>query len=126
MRWRIPFAWLISLALGLWPAVGAQAQDAWASQPDELVLGVLAPRTREAMEPGMRLLAEHLSRTLKRPVKLRLLDQEAMERALQMHLLDLVLTNPSHYQVLRSSNAMTGALATVVRREGGRPSVLEA
>ena len=120
MAWRVPMVWLLSLALGLWPATGAQSQDVWASQPDELVLGVMTPRTRQAMEPGMRLLAEHLSRALKQPVKLRLLDQEAMESALQMHRLDLVLTNPSHYQVLRSTNAMTGALATVVRREDGR------
>lgn len=88
---------------------------------DALTLGVLAARPKPVMEARFRPLADYLSTQLKGvPVKLEILDSGELEQALAQHRLDLVLTNPSSYLVLRSQNSLSGALATMVSLHAGQ------
>lgn len=55
-------------------------------------------------------------------VRLEILDQDAIEEALDEGRLDLLFTNPSHYVQVRSENPLTGALATLISLEDGQPT----
>lgn len=85
-----------------------------------LNLGVFAFRPPEILEPRYQPLADHLSRQLDGArVRLLVLSQDEMERALAENRLDLLFTNPSHYVLLRARNQLTGALATLISLESG-------
>lgn len=86
-----------------------------------LTLGVFAYRPAELMQQHYQPLAEYLDEALGEELKLelRILDYQQMEEALRHNQLDFVLTNPSHYLILRSQTTMTGVLATLVRNEQG-------
>ncbi|ATG74056.1 hypothetical protein AN401_09480 [Zobellella denitrificans] len=87
---------------------------------DILTLGVFAYRDKPVMEAQLQPLVDYLSQQLEDGrVVLKALDQEEMEAELARNGLDLVFTNPSHYLILRSQNALTGALATRISRERG-------
>ncbi|MCW8977571.1 MAG: diguanylate cyclase, partial [Marinobacter sp.] len=51
-------------------------------------------------------------------VRLEVLNQENMSRAIAANRLDFFLTNPSHFLLIRSERSLTGVLATLVRRSG--------
>ncbi|AEY01761.1 hypothetical protein GU3_10025 [Oceanimonas sp. GK1] len=86
-----------------------------------LTLGVFAYRPKPVMMAMYQPLADYLSAQLPDGrVQLRVLDQDEMETELSRNGLDLVFTNPSHYLLLRSQNALTGVLATQISREQGR------
>jgi len=91
---------------------------ALASARETLTLGVFAYRpdniVRERFEP----LARYLSRKLGAEVKLQVLSQDNMNRAVAANELDFFLTNPSHFLLIRSERSLTGVLATLVRRSG--------
>jgi PAS domain S-box-containing protein len=85
-----------------------------------LTLGVLAfrslPETLERWQP----LADYLSRSLgDRPVELIAGGYPDLEQIISRNELDFVLTNPSHFIELRSSNYLSGALATMIVEEQG-------
>lgn len=88
----------------------------------QLILGVFANRSpalmREQYEPLVQYLDEALGEDVR--LQLRILNTHEMEAALRHNQLDFVLTNPSHYLVLRSQTSMTGVLATLVRRSNGQ------
>jgi PAS domain S-box-containing protein len=106
------FLMLVLFATGLLPAL--------ASAEQVLALGVFAYRPKEILEQRYRPLADYLSAALPGVrVELQLLDHDEMEKALDRHALDLLFTNPSHYLIVRSRNALTGALATQVSLESG-------
>ncbi|WP_374674878.1 EAL domain-containing protein [Ideonella sp.] len=85
-----------------------------------LTLAVVAYRPKDVIEQRYRPLAAHLSAQLDgEPVQLRVLDQAQMEQALAAGQVDLLITNPSHYTLLRTRNPLTGALATLVSMEDG-------
>jgi len=87
---------------------------------ETLTLGMFAYRTKALMEAHYRPLADYLGAQLKGTrVEILFLDQAELEDAIAHNRLDLVFTNPSHYLVLRSRNSLTGALATVIRIQGG-------
>lgn len=92
------------------------------SAENTMTLGVFAYRPVELMEMHYRPLAEYLDESLgdELSLQMRILDYREMEEALRYNQLDFVLTNPSHYLILRSHTAMTGVLATLVRNEKGR------
>ncbi len=96
------------------------------SRADEgvtLNLGVFAFRPPEILQPRYQPLADHLSRQLDGArVRLLVLSQDEMERALTEKRLDLLFTNPSHYVLLRGRNQLTGALATLISMESGQPT----
>lgn len=98
-------------------------QSCWAlaNHHGSLSLGVFAYRPKavltERFEPLVRYLEEALEGTR---ITLHVLDQHEIEEALVNNQLDLLLTNPSHYTILRSQNTLSGALATLISIESGR------
>lgn len=85
-------------------------------------LGILALRPKPQMQAAWQPLAEHLTRKLPGyRVQLQLLDHKEMLTALQQHQVDFVLTNPSHYIILRQKTGLSGSLATMVPQEGLQP-----
>jgi len=92
---------------------------AWATET--LTLGVFAYRPKAIMETRFQPLADYLSEQLGNTrVELKVLEQPEMEALLDQNRLDFVLTNPSHYLLLRSKYTLTGALATLINRESGQ------
>lgn len=88
---------------------------------DTLTLGVFAYRPERFIQARFQPLASYLSQELEGvSVRLLALGQGEMEEALAQNRLDLILTNPSHYQVVRSENSLSGALATLVSVEAGQ------
>lgn len=87
-----------------------------------LNLGILALRPKPQMQQTWQPFADYLSAQLPGyRVQLHLLDHQEMLAAIQQRQLDFVLTNPSHYIVLRQKNGFSGSLATMIPKEGSRP-----
>lgn len=87
-----------------------------------LTLGIFAFRPKPIMEAQYRPLIEHLEAEVPETrFQLKVLTQTEMETALTRNELDLVFTNPSHFVLLRHVNRLTGAMATLVALEKGRP-----
>ena len=87
----------------------------------QLVLGVLAYRPKAVMELAWRPLAASLAAALPdTALTLRILDASELTQALRKNELDVVFTNPTHFIALRSENALSGALATVVTMNQGK------
>ncbi len=110
VRWR-SLILLVVVVIGSLAATVAPARDT-------LTFGVFAYRPenimRERYEPLVRYLADELGAE----VKLEVLSQENMSRAIAANRLDFFLTNPSHFLLIRSERSLTGVLATLVRRSG--------
>jgi diguanylate cyclase (GGDEF)-like protein/PAS domain S-box-containing protein len=106
--------------LWLWLVLMACATGTRSSAADtRLSLGISAYRPETVMLSQWRPLADYLE--LKLPgysIGLQILEPEELEQAAQRGELDLVLTNPAHYIAIRSGNLLSGAIATLVRREG--------
>ena len=108
---RLRQAMLLLLALACLPLA--------AEEP--LRLGVFAYRPKPIIEQRFQPLADYLSKALDgRPVELLALDQNEMETALDQNRLDLLMTNPSHFLVVRSQSRLAAVLATVLSREDGQ------
>jgi len=102
---------LLSL-LALLPALAAAGEA--------LTLGVFAYRQKPVIEERFRPFAEYLSAALgDRRVDLLVLDQDEMEEALSQNRLDFVMTNSSHFLLVRSRSHLAGVVATVIRSEDG-------
>ena len=102
------YGWLLLL----WMSGGALA--------DSLTLGVFAYRPPAVMVERYQPLADYLSSQLSgREVVLRALTLDEMELELSRQGLDLVFTNPVHYQLIRSRNTLSGALVTLVNQHHG-------
>lgn len=90
--------------------------------PQPLDIGIFNYRPEHVLRPMWAPLAEHLEKNLPgRAVRLHFLDQDEMATAVDNALLDIVFTNPAHYIRLRSSNLLTGAIATQVTLHAGQP-----
>ena len=85
-----------------------------------LQLGVFAYRPHPVMQQRFAPLADYLSNALGRRVELQVLDQNEVEDALAHSQLDFLLTNPSHYLVVRSQSQLANILATLISREDGQ------
>lgn len=91
------------------------------SMADELTLGVFAYRPKPVMQERYSALADYLSQAMpSHTVRLVVLDQEELATAINRRQVDFVMTNPSHYLLLRSQNSLTGAIATLVSVESGQ------
>jgi len=109
-----PSLWML-LFFGLF-FLGPFAQAGQAVQ--ELHFGIFAYRPKLVMEERYRPLADYLTTRLDGiKVTLHILELEEMEEALAQQRLDLIMTNPSHYMIIRSNNHLTGALATLTSYE---------
>jgi ABC-type phosphate/phosphonate transport system substrate-binding protein len=112
------WAWLLC-ALGLscqW--TGAQELAAPA-QPHVLTLGVFAYRPDNVVKARFDALGDYLTTQLQgQVVKVVPMGDDELEQAVQQHRVDFVLTNPVHYVRLREHSRLSGALATLVTRQG--------
>ncbi|WP_373002164.1 diguanylate cyclase domain-containing protein [Marinobacter sp.] len=86
------------------------------SAEETLTLGIFSYRPDQILQERYRPLADYLSRATGIEIKLQVLNQENMSRAVAANRLDLFLTNPSHFLLIRSERSLTGVLATLVRR----------
>lgn len=87
-----------------------------------LEIGIFNYRPEHVLRPMWAPLGDYLERNLPgRTVRLHFLDQDEMATAVDNALLDIVFTNPAHYIRLRSSNLLTGAIATQVTLHAGLP-----
>ena len=87
----------------------------------ELTLGVLAVRPGPVTQTRYQPLADYLSSRLDNvTVRLEVLDHDRLQQALAHNRLDLVLTNPSSYLLLRRRNSLSGVLATLRSEHDGR------
>ncbi len=94
---------------------------AWAADKT-LNLAILALRPKPQMVVAWQPLADYLGSKLPGyQVQLQLLDHKEMLAALQQRKIDFVLTNPSHYIILRQKTGLSGSLATMIPREGAQP-----
>ena len=94
-----------------------------AGAAEELVLGMFAYRPKAVLAAQWRPLGDYLSQALPgHRVRVEILTQEEIAPALARGELDFLFTNPNHFVALRQSHALSGALATLVSLEGGRPS----
>jgi diguanylate cyclase (GGDEF)-like protein/PAS domain S-box-containing protein len=94
------------------------------SAPEPLRLGVFAHRPVEILSARYDVLARYLDDRLPdRAVAIEVLGVEGLETALRENRLDLVLTNPRHYVLLRSRNSLSGVIATLKKHGAGdRPT----
>ena len=85
-----------------------------------LRLGITAFRPKPIMEQRYQPLADYLSAQIGRKVELLVLNQPEIEAAIDSNQLDLLLTNPAHYAIVRNRSIMANVLATVVSRDNGQ------
>ncbi len=96
--------------------VAASAQDA---QHRPLVLGVFAFRPKPIIEERFAALGRYLTTQLPgHTVRVVPMSDDELAAGVVAHTVDFVLTNPTHYVLLRESNLLSGALATMVSRQG--------
>jgi diguanylate cyclase (GGDEF)-like protein/PAS domain S-box-containing protein len=101
----------------LWLLVSSAAPHASA---EEFTLGIFAYRPKPVMLERYSALADYLSTELdSHRVRLEVLDQDELATAINQRRLDFVMTNPSHFLLLRSQNSLTGAIATQVSAQSG-------
>ncbi|WP_349519701.1 diguanylate cyclase [Marinobacter sp. NFXS11] len=89
-----------------------------ANADETLTMGVFAYRPDDVLRERYQPLTDYLSRETGIQIKLEILNQENMSRAIAANRLDFFLTNPSHFLLIRSERSLTGVLATLVRRSG--------
>jgi len=93
------------------------------TQTQTLTLGMLEFRPKSMLQVRWQPLVDYLSAALPGyTVRLRILKEAEIGAALANNELDFVFTNPNHFTVLRAHNALSGALATLVRQEEGVPT----
>lgn len=101
----------------------AQAQTQTEDETKQvLTLGVFAflgeARTRDKFEP----IVDYLnSRLVKERIELLVLSQQALSDRIITGEVDLVLTNPTHFLVVRKNAPLSGVVATLVESSGGQP-----
>lgn len=98
---------LVCLVLG-WPA--------WGQAPLRMAVMAYRPKAQVAVEWAP--LGNHLEQTLGRPVQILFCDHAELDALIARNEVDVVLTNPTHYFVLKQRNVLSRTLATLVVREG--------
>lgn len=83
-------------------------------KPVELVLGVYAYQEKQTVREQYQGLADYLSSSVSgTQVVLEVLDAKDLRQGVKDHRIDLILPNPSLYEVMRNENDLGGVLATV-------------
>nr|BBJ05850.1 hypothetical protein YBY_36990 [Marinobacter nauticus] len=103
---------VLGLLAGLWAPLAVAKEAA--------TLGILSYRPEPVIQERYSLLAEYLSQETGLEVRLRVFNQDDMNRALASNRVDFFLTNPSHFLMIRSERSLTGVLATLQREWQGR------
>lgn len=96
--------------------LAASAFPAQAESP--LRLGVLAFRPKDQALKQWQPLATHIEKSIGRAVELTAYNYPDLNAAVQQKSVDIVLTNPGHYILLKRLNEMSAPLATQITREG--------
>lgn len=102
------------LALLLWtgPAQSLNSND-------EVLVGVFGMRPASIMEQRFQPLIDYLNDSVKgASFRLEVMPPDQLDQAIRRNQIDLLLTNPTHYVMVRSENTLSGVLATLVAREG--------
>ena len=95
---------------------------AQAATEKTLTLGILAYRPKPLLQTNWQPFVNYLSTQIPGyRFELKVLDHGEMLDALQQQKLDFVLTNPTHYILLRQQTGLSGVLATMVPKEGPQP-----
>ena len=112
-------AWLLGMG-GAWADV--QTDTATGESHKELRLGVFAFRPKPVIEERFAELGRYLSEHVNgHHVRVLALTDAELEEGIASGTLDFVLTNPSHYVSLREYGRLSGALASMVLRDGNTP-----
>ncbi len=102
------------------PAVAAVVASAGPDEP--LTLGVFAYRPKHIIEERFETLGDYLTEALDgRRVRVLALGEDELQARINAGTVDFVLTHPNHYIGLRDYGRLSGALATMVLREGNTP-----
>ncbi|WP_158611837.1 PAS domain S-box protein [Guyparkeria sp. SCN-R1] len=92
-----------------------------AAPNERLVLGIFAVRPVPLMELRFGPLVDYLDASVDSvDFEMRVLDLDDLDRAIQRNEIDLLLTTPTHYELVRSENALSGVLGTLVTQHRGR------
>ncbi|WP_197039051.1 PAS domain S-box protein [Guyparkeria halophila] len=92
-----------------------------AASGERLVLGIFAVRPVPLMELRFGPLVDYLNASIESAeFEMRVLDLDDLDRAIQRNEIDLLLTTPTHYELVRSENALSGVLGTLVTQHRGR------
>ncbi|MFI9651375.1 PAS domain S-box protein [Guyparkeria halopsychrophila] len=114
MRRRIPLVSSL-IALLLWTG-GAPA----VTHDDEVLVGVFGMRPAAIMEQRFQPLVDYLNDSVEGVTfRLQILPSDQLDDAIRRKHVDLLLTNPTHYVMVRSENTLSGVLATLVARHEG-------
>jgi len=81
-------------------------------------LGVLAFRPKDQATKQWQPLAAHIEKSIGRKVELTAYNYPDLNIAVQQKSVDIVLTNPGHYILLKRLHEMSAPLATQITREG--------
>ncbi|WP_127119187.1 EAL domain-containing protein [Thiomicrospira sp. S5] len=88
-----------------------------------LTLGVYAYLTPEKVHQQYQPLADYLSQQLGHTnIQLAVLNHRDLRQALRQEKLDLLLVNPSLYEIVRNENRLSGAIATLQTNYSGQPT----
>ncbi len=116
---RVMNRWMLSILFLLCSAAAADTPppETQASAATTLTLGVYSYYSTEKLEACCEPLVEYLNGRLKNiSIKLRPINQQNTDDLLASKELDFIVTNPSHYILLREHYNLQGTIATIVRR----------
>ena len=87
---------------------------------NEVSVGVFGMRPAPIMEQRFQPLVDYLNDNVDGVTfRLRVLPPDQLDHAIRRNQVDLLLTNPTHYIMVRSENTLSGVLATLVARDHG-------
>ena len=86
----------------------------YVSAEEALRLGVLAFRPKEQALPQWQPLAEYLQKTIGKPISLQIYNYPEFTQAVANHEVDIILTNPGHYIVLKNTYKLSAPLVTQI------------
>ena len=101
-----------------WPSVAGRRRVLAAQDDAPLRIGVLSFRPKPQTLAQWQPVAAHLQQTLKRPVELAAYDHAELGAAASRRVLDMVVTTPNHFILLKHTAGVSAPLATLVSRKG--------
>ncbi|MDO8958283.1 MAG: PhnD/SsuA/transferrin family substrate-binding protein [Rhodocyclaceae bacterium] len=105
----------------VWLALCAGMTTVWAEQTS--IIGVYAFRDKEATRARWQPLADYLTQSVgDADFRLEVFDADELEAAVRQGGIDFVFTNPRHLVALKQESALSGALASLVELQDGRPA----
>ncbi|HID46005.1 MAG TPA: PAS domain S-box protein [Chromatiaceae bacterium] len=122
---RLLSSWLLPLLLLFCGLSEAKETPARYASPDkEFTLGIYTYYSAAEMDVCCQPLVDYLNSRLKNfRLRLKALNLHEIDDALASNELDLVMTNPGHYILLRERYNLTGTIATILRRTPGNGSI---